>query len=226
MVRTFLRGLGKLLLMAALLSLCAALVHAYWRLPLNVHGDHRLFAATAGLAGGLLLFFWWQPPTLFYVFGHELTHFLAAKLCGRRTGRLRVGRQGGYVHVENPNLFIVLAPYCVPLYTLLWAGLAVLVHAWFRSPWYGHVFFGGLGFTYAYHLVLTVLAISAGQQDLRLHGRFFSLLVILAANLILLYFTLAAFSNQLTCGIVYLFEAWAAQWRAVTALARAFSTRI
>jgi hypothetical protein len=226
MVRTLLRGAGRLAIMAALVSLCAAICHGFWRLPLSVHGDHRLFAATLGLAAGLLLFFWWQPPNLFYVFGHELTHWLAAKLCGRRTGRLRVGSKGGYVQVERPNLFIVLAPYCVPLYTLLWAGLAVVVHAWFRSPWYGHAFFGGLGFTYAYHLVLTVVAIGAGQSDLRVHGRAFSLLVIVAANLALLYFTLAAFSNQLTRGIICLLDAWHGQWHLLARLAHALSTRI
>ena len=49
-----------------------------------------------------------------YVFGHELTHWLTARLFRRRTGAFHVGGDRGYVMVERPNVWITLAPYFVP----------------------------------------------------------------------------------------------------------------
>ena len=40
-----------------------------------------------------------------YVFGHEFAHWLAAKICRRRTGKLSIGLKSGSVEVEKPNTF-------------------------------------------------------------------------------------------------------------------------
>lgn len=127
-----------------------------------------------------------------YVFGHELTHWFAAKLFRRRTGRFEVGRRGGSVEVENPNTLIVLAPYFVPVYTLAWIGAYGIVRLFIEPiPTWGVMLFGvGLGATYAFHLVLTWLSLKAGQEDLRLCGPIFSVGVILLGNLLLIFLTL------------------------------------
>jgi hypothetical protein len=54
-----------------------------------------------------------------YVFAHEITHALAAWSVGAKVHSIEVGRDSGHVDVSHMNAFVALAPYCIPLYTLL-----------------------------------------------------------------------------------------------------------
>ncbi len=172
-----------------LLFMTAALLRAGFLLPLEFHRDSAAFPFLIGLAGGLVIFALLGKFRLVYVFGHELTHWLVAKLFRRRTGRFRVGREGGSVEIENPNLWITLSPYFIPLYTLIWSGLFFLLRQ--LQPTliqeYAHYGIGIMGGAYAYHLWMTAFALTREQNDLRAYGWFFSLSLILCANLFLLF---------------------------------------
>lgn len=141
------------------------------------------------LAGGgvwLLIFVCLPPPFRSYVLAHELSHALAAWFSGERVGRIRVGREGGSVEVSGANVFITLAPYMIPFYSLvLLAGTAVAGAAGDVSGWLPLLPFG-LGFTWSYHLCFTLLALSAGQSDIDAYGPLGAYPVIALGNLAVL----------------------------------------
>ncbi len=119
-----------------------------------------------------------------YVFGHELTHALAAWAVGAQVHGFHVGEDGGHVDLSRSNAFIALAPYCVPIYTLLViAGYRVLV--WLR-PGAGSpgLFLGLLGLTLAFHVLLTFESlVDQRQPDLTAAGGVvFSLALIALSN--------------------------------------------
>jgi hypothetical protein len=120
----------------------------------------------------------------FYVFGHELTHAVAAWSMGAKVLDFKVGDDGGHVDLSHSNAYIALAPYCVPIYTLLVvAGYRALLY--FRPAVGGRSgFLGLMGLTIGFHLIKTFETISDRKQpDLPAAGGVvFSLSWILLAN--------------------------------------------
>lgn len=161
-------------------------------LPLCVDPRTVLWPAVAGFAVAELFLLSGLRFVRLYVLGHELTHWLAAKLFRRRTGRFRADARSGSIEVEDPNALIVLAPYFVPVYTLAWVGVYGILRMWVDPvpDWGVALFCGGLGATYAFHLTLTGLALQRGQEDLRLCGPVFSVGVVLFGNLALVFLAL------------------------------------
>ncbi len=169
-----------------------------WRLPKDYLVSTlwgRCFLG--GIGAGILLFPLWALTPL-YVFGHELTHWLAAKATFRRTGALRLGFSRGAVEIEGTSGVVALAPYVCPLFLLLSGGMAAFVSLLPLSfpPWLPLVTATWLGLCLAYHWVLTLLALRRGQKDLEIWGRFLSYPFILAGNLAALFLTAALCSPR------------------------------
>ncbi|QSR85339.1 hypothetical protein [Methylacidimicrobium sp. B4] len=141
-------------------------------------------------AGGLLLWsfacFLWRIPERPYIFAHELTHALAVYLHGGKVSRFRVGRRSGSVRCNRSNLWIVLSPYFVPFYMLLWLALWTIVDFYWPIRSYQWLLYAGTGFTWGFHLFFTVEAVHREQPDLHVEGWFFSLVVIVGLNLCIL----------------------------------------
>lgn len=125
------------------------------------------------LAGalGCLAFHWLGRGKRLYVAAHELTHALAALASGVKVRRISLRKNSGYVVTDSSNLFISLAPYFIPFYTLAvsalyWGAGRFLDLSRFR-PW----FLAAAGFTLAFHLLHTA-DILAGpvQSDLKKAG--------------------------------------------------------
>lgn len=133
-----------------------------------------------------------------YVFGHEMTHFLAAKAMRHRTGKVVLSWRHGYVEVPNPNAAIVLAPYVIPFYFVISAGLLALAAGLWPDggapEWYAMGSAAWLGVCTAFHLVLTAIAVIRTQSDLAFCGRALSLSIILCGNLA--FFRIAAWVAQ------------------------------
>ncbi len=128
-----------------------------------------------------------------YILGHELTHWLAAKLTGCPTGKIRLGLRKGSVEVLGGGGFVCLAPYVFPFYAALWGGIVAFLSllplhypSWARSA---ALFL--LGAAWAYHLVLTIYAVRIGQSDFDHWGRIPSFAFLLAGNLLLVFAILA-----------------------------------
>ncbi len=189
---------ARLVLTIILLFLTTAIVWSLVSLPLAMERRSALVPSAIGFLGGLAFFSLGWRLILLHVVSHELTHWIVAKLFLRRTGAFRVGTDGGSLAVERPNVFIALAPYCVPLYTLIWIGLYGVYHFVSNSlarvaihVLYGgvveRVFYAVLGVTYAFHVVLTLCTLTREQPDLKPYGRTFSMALILFVNVVLVF---------------------------------------
>ncbi len=176
----------RLLLGLALIPLAIGYSVAFYGLLVGlkqVRGPELsiLLGITAYLAFHALV----GSPTRIYVFGHELMHALATWISGGAVKGFQAGEKSGAVQTDRISGFIALAPYLVPIYTVLWAllfGAAKLF--WDISPWITW-FFLGLGFTLALHLVFTVNVLKQKQTDLEVAGPLLSLGIIYWVNLAL-----------------------------------------
>ncbi len=193
LLASFLRGLA----IVPMLVLTCILTACLWQLPF-AFPDRTLFRLfLAGIAGGIAVFTLVCRFSPFYIFGHEMTHWLVAKLFRRRTGKVRFGLYSGFVEVENANVWITLAPYVIPFYLLVTAGLAELAAVIRPLPRAGVCALAVLmGAELAYHFVMTVFALSREQEDLKRYGVVFSLVMILTGNVLLLTLALLAATGQ------------------------------
>ncbi len=119
-----------------------------------------------------------------YVLGHELTHALAAWMSGESVHSFKVGSSRGHVEVSRSNVFIALAPYCIPVYSVLAvAGYRLLIE-W--RPEYSREWLFPLlmGLTLAFHMIYTFDCLWGRRQpDLAAAGgAVFSLALIAGAN--------------------------------------------
>jgi len=133
--------------------------------------------------GGMVLYLVLQvaffKPILSHVMAHELTHALAAVLMGGKVTAIHATTTGGSTVVNKSHIFISLAPYIFPFYTAVTVGLYAIAAQPFKI-----YLLGLIGFTYAFHIALTIYSLSHPQTDLKDGGVVFSLIFILAGNMI------------------------------------------
>ena len=177
-------ALSVFLLPAAVLAVAACV-----RIFMRIFGQWQpalCFCAGAGLYA--LIHFAWYNFSRPYVFIHEMTHALAAFLCGYRIKDVSVKKESGYVKMNKTNTFVALAPYFIPGYLLAGASLYAIA-GWFTdlTP-YRLLGLGAVGFLIAFHFIQTFKTLTeADQPDLALAGgRFFSVVMIILANLAVL----------------------------------------
>ncbi len=134
------------------------------------------------LAGGsiayVLVHFLFRKPERMYLWAHEFAHLIAAKLFLRKVHSFHItSRTGGRVVIDRTNVFIDLAPYTVPLYSLAAAGAAFLLR--YVSPWTPDIYLATASFLYTMHLVFSVEGFFRKQPDLTRSGRLFSAAIVL-----------------------------------------------
>lgn len=186
-------------------AVAAAALAIYWIMPsMFVCGfpfvSAELLAVIGGYAAWTLLFAFVPVPTGVYVFGHELTHAAWGLLTGSKIGKITVSGAGGSCVVSNPGMFTTLAPYFVPFYLVVLL-LAWLVAAiWIDMRPYALWGLAAVGFTYGFHVTYTVKTlVEVEQPDVREYGRFFSYVLIVLVNLLVLGAGLA-FANGVPIG--------------------------
>jgi len=211
--RRVLGWLVRLLLIPILAFIAAGMIRAIGRISFDMGRGELLLVAASGFAVGVVAFSLISPFISVYVLGHELTHWLIAKLFRRRTDSFTVGNGRGSVRIERPNVWIVLSPYFLPLYTVIWIILCFLVGIWHWPPWMPAVLYFGVGITYAFHAVLTGLTILRRQPDLKWYGPVFSLSLIIAVNVTILFWGLVYCANDFRSGVRNLHGSYSAQWQ-------------
>jgi len=175
-----------LLLLPAVAGLGRSFFGLLTVLQMDAERSGMLLRFMAGAGGWLIAFLLLGRPVRMYVLGHELSHLLAAWITGKRGGRLRVGRDGGSVEVSESSLWIALAPYLVPFYSLLLLTAHALAQLWWApTRWVGALPVA-LGVTWSFHFSFTVYALARGQSDIRPYGALCAYPVILAGNLLLM----------------------------------------
>lgn len=226
-----------LVLLPVLFITVCALVEFFFRANIQRHfwrTDEFLFFLAGTLVWGVAYWAGWRPVTL-YVFAHEVTHLLVAKYLFR--GKIfdwKFSASGGYVETNKSNTWITLGPYLVPLYTLLVMfvfGVAACFwdvmqwHAVGPAGWQVHVrgiwaLYLLVGLTWAFHLTFTLQTVHVEQGDLTRNGEFFSMLLIVLVNLLLITLFFVAASPSMSLGELgrCWLEVAAGVWRGVTSV--------
>jgi hypothetical protein len=172
----FLKWLFAILLAWLSVAIGWVLFHAWAGIP---WGGKTTIVFLSGFILYLIIHFTFYKPILTHVLAHELTHALAAILMGGKVTAVHATTTGGSTMVNKSHFFISLAPYVFPFYTVITLGLYVIAAEPFKIYLVGFV-----GFTYAFHVALTVYSLSHPQSDLKDAGVAFSLIFILAGNMI------------------------------------------
>lgn len=135
------------------------------------------------LAYAVIHIFLYKPITT-YVFAHELTHAVWTLLFLGRVSKIKVSSNGGEVSVSKSNFLTTLAPYFFPLYT------AIVIMAYFAAKFfwpdielYYKEFLAIVGFSWSFHILLTLHILRTEQSDLQTTGVVFSEFLILLLNL-------------------------------------------
>ena len=153
----------------------------------------------AGIANDRLLYL--------YVLGHEMTHAMFVYVCGGRISDIHFSSEGGYIMTNKSNILIALSPYFIPF----WSAVLISVHSfaslWAPIPAGGLILTGLLGFTWTFHIIWTVWMIPKDQPDLKEHGTFLSLMIIVLANLLLISVMLCATSRDVKLS-KFIFNWW------------------
>jgi hypothetical protein len=186
----FLKSIIALLLLPALF----AAGHFLWRV-VWLHAAHwekipwtNLLGFALGFSAMTCIYFTLPRWNWLYVFGHESTHVLAVLMSGGKVSEFKVSSSGGHVATDKMSAWIALSPYIVPFYPLV-AGLLWVLACWLRplslAPWeWAFVTFWGLA--WAFHLCFTVNLLKTDQPDFASQGYFFSIVVILLCNLLII----------------------------------------
>jgi len=189
-MRTFLKAiLGMVISWFGAICAVTAL-HEAVHLPRGVLSCIFLAAFVVGL-----LIFHRYRFVFAYVFGHEMTHYFAAKLFLKKTGKIRLHRTYGSVEVVDGNIWIVLAPYIIPFYAFLTVLVYGVISIFYRHPWLDYSFAALSALGYAYHVMLTCKALKLQQTDLRVYGPFLSGSIIFAGNTFQILLAVLIFSR-------------------------------
>ena len=175
----------------------AGLIVLHAVLVLNYAAQTQItYSLLAGLVLGSLLFTFVCRLKRFYIFGHELAHWIFAKVFMKETRNFKVGKNSGAVQVKNPNIWVVLAPYFYPTFTILWLPFW-FAFRYFKDeiPYSLEIFFVVLGLSWAYHLVLTLYALKFEQSDIERAGRPLSFSIIFFINMVFIYGLLSLITN-------------------------------
>jgi hypothetical protein len=180
-----------------------------WGLPARManrltttQGLILLFGALAYLCFHFLL----RKPERMYLWAHEFTHLLAAKLFLRHVHGFHItSRSGGKVVIDRTNVAIDLAPYAVPLYNVV-ALLPVLLFG--GEPHARKIYLGAGAFLFSMHLCFSVEGFIDGQPDVRRSGRVFSLAVVALAIMLWVPILTAPVSSAGFSGIPAFYREW------------------
>ena len=149
-----------------------------------------LLAVSAGVAAFLAAWVFLPAPVRLYVLGHEFTHAVWGLAFGARVSDLKVGVTGGSVRLTKSNVWITLAPYFFPFWTMAVVGLALAVRAVMHFthpgeplpvPW---LWMFAVGFTWSFHACFTIRSLMQPQPDVQEYGRIFSWTLILVCNIL------------------------------------------
>jgi len=153
----------------------------------------------------ILCWFFLPQPVRVYILGHELTHALWAILFGGKAKNLSITPSGGSVKVTKSNVWITLAPYFFPFYTMILIVIFLLVKLFMGAVPYPLVWLFFLGFTWAFHFTFTIQSLWTSQPDIQEYGRLFSYSLIYLLNV-------AGIALWIVCSMSvsprFLFDSW------------------
>ena len=147
-------------------------------------------------AGMLLWLLLGRFLRFFHVFEHEVTHLVTGLFFFIQPRRLIASESGGRMEMYGNNFIVSLAPYFLPLISLVLMAIIPLLDSTVNV--YACAV---LGLATGYHIISNAQEFSLQQPDIQSHGRIFSTLICLCGNIIAL-------------GLVvgFLQKAWPGSW--------------
>ena len=156
---------------------------------------YQNFILIKTLAGSLNLFFWgigsytvlhllFYKPTYLYVLGHEAVHAGVTWVLGGKIKSFKVSEEGGSVGTNKSNTLIELSPYFIPIYAIIIAIIYFVIASSYKIN--GSVFIFLIGFTLAFHMILTVEVMKIRQPDIMKSGFFFSTILVYVFNILVI----------------------------------------
>ena len=137
-----------------------------------------------GIVSYSLLHLLFYKPAYLYVLGHEAVHAGVAWLFGGKIKSFKVSEEGGSVATDKSNFIIELAPYFIPIYTVIITVIYFVVSQ--SYPINGAIFLFLIGFTLAFHIVATVEIMKVKQPDIVKSGYVFSIIFVYIVNIIVI----------------------------------------
>jgi hypothetical protein len=126
-----------------------------------------------------------------YVFGHESMHAFATFCSGGKASKMKVSSKEGSVKTTTPNFFVMLAPYLMPIYTVIIAIIYFVLSFFMDVNRYSGIFIFLVGFTLMFHLAYTAESMKGKQSDLIKAGYLSSISFIYIVNLIIVFFIMS-----------------------------------
>lgn len=133
-----------------------------------------------------------------YVFGHESMHAFATVCSGGKASKIKVSSKEGSVKTTTPNFFVMLAPYMIPVYTVIIAIAYFILSFFIDITKYSGVFIFLIGFTLMFHLAYTAESIRQKQSDLIKTGYFSSISFIYIVNLVIVFLIMSLFFRDVS----------------------------
>jgi hypothetical protein len=200
-----------------LLPLCVAMTWTVFDVLRHADSQGSMFSVESGcLALGyfvwILCWLFLPQPLRVYILGHELTHALWAILFGGKAKDLNIKASGGSVRVTKSNVWITLAPYFFPFYTMILVVIFLLVKLFMGAVPYPLAWLFFLGLTWAFHFTFTLQSLLTSQPDIEEYGRLFSYALIYLLNV-------AGIALWIVCSMSvsprFLFDSWVFRTRHV-----------
>lgn len=182
MLKRFLKSLSGILLIPLIIGFSLSLYQDLRCLSLGSlsHAQLIFLYGIFFYCGLHLLFF---KPNYLYVFGHELMHALATWVCAGKVRSFKITGAGGSVKTSKSNFFIVLAPYFIPAYVVIFSIIYFVLSLFFDPQPLSPYFIFAIGAALAFHLIMTSDVLKKKQPDVFRSGYIFSLALIFLFNI-------------------------------------------
>jgi len=125
-------------------------------------------------------------------------HAFATICSGGKASKMKVSSKEGSVKTTTPNFFVMLAPYMIPVYTVIIAIVYFISSFFIDITKYSGVFIFLIGFTLMFHLAYTAESIRQKQSDLIKTGYFSSISFIYIVNLVIVFLIMSLFFRDVS----------------------------
>jgi len=180
--------IARFLLTILLLPFCIAITANFYKgiVSIKAISETGFIFILGALSYSLFHFILFKLDFL-YVLGHESMHAIATLFSGGKVLNIKVSKKQGSVRTTTPNMFVVLAPYLVPIYTVLLALIYYLLSFFIDIGRHSQLFIFLIGFTLMFHIAYTAQSIKEKQSDLIKTGYLFSVEFVYIINLIIVF---------------------------------------
>ncbi|MBN1521047.1 MAG: hypothetical protein JW928_00830, partial [Candidatus Aureabacteria bacterium] len=148
---------------------------------------------------GILIYFalhlFVRRRPVIYIIGHELTHMIFVWLFHGWAWKLKIRKNQGSITASKDNLFISLAPYFFPLFTIFLLIIYIFSITFVKNNLTFSILQTIIGITTGFHFLFTAEMILSQQNDFNYLGRALSVVLIISFNMLNCIMLLLIFSG-------------------------------